>query len=51
MFRKEKVLARIIPTIEQILAAGGLKPPKAPKESVAPAIPNPESIGDVGHRS
>lgn len=51
MFRKEKILARIIPTIEQILAAGGLQPPKAPKESVAPAIPNPESIGDVGHRS
>jgi len=51
MFRKEKTLARIIPTIEQVLTAGGLQPPKAPKESVAPAIPNPESIGNVGHRS
>ena len=51
MFRKEKILARIIPTIEQILVAGGHQPPKAPIESVAPAIPNPESIGDVGHRS
>ncbi len=51
IFRKEKILARIIPTIEQILVAGGLQPPKAPIESVAPAIPNPESIGDVGHRS
>lgn len=51
MFRREKTLARIIPTIEQVLSAGGLKPPKPPKESVAPAIPNPESIGDAGHRS
>lgn len=51
MFRKEKTLARIIPTIEQVLSAGGLQPPKTPKESVAPAIPNPESIGNVGHRS
>jgi len=51
LFRKEKTLARIIPTIEEILASGGLEPPKAPKEAVPPAIPNPESIGDAGHRS
>ena len=51
LFRKEKTLARIIPTIEEILAAGGLETPKAPKETVPPAIPNPEVLGDVGHRS
>jgi len=51
LFRKENILARIIPTIEEILAAGGLEPPKPPRESVPPAIPNPESIGDAGHRS
>lgn len=50
-FRQSKLLERIIPDIETVLAAGGMSPPVAPDESVAPAIPNPESIGDVGHRS
>ena len=50
IFRQTKVLKRIIPTIEEVLAAGGLPMPKATKESVAPAIPNKESIGDAGHR-
>ena len=49
-FRQSKVLERIIPTIEQILAAGGLQMPKAPVESVEIAIPNKEGIGDDGHR-
>jgi CRISPR-associated protein Cas1 len=51
MFRKEKVLARIIPTIEEILAAGEMQPPPPHEEAVPIAIPNAESIGDVGHRS
>ncbi len=50
-FRAEKTLKKIIPMIEEILSAGGIKPPKAPKESMPPAIPEPESIGDSGHRS
>ena len=50
-FRETKILKRIIPSIEDVLAAGGITPPKTPKESVAPAIPNPSSIGDAGHRS
>jgi len=49
-FRQTKLLKRIIPTIEEVLAAGGLPVPKAPKEAVEPAIPNKESIGDAGHR-
>lgn len=49
-FRQSKILKRIIPMIEEILAAGELKAPKRPKESVAPAIPNKEQVGDVGHR-
>lgn len=49
-FRQTKLLQRIIPTIEQVLVAGGLPFPKRPEESVAPAIPNKEGIGDVGHR-
>jgi len=51
VFRQSKILKKIIPTIEDVLAAGELEVPKPFEESVAPAIPNPESIGDVGHRS
>jgi CRISPR-associated protein Cas1 len=50
-FREDKTLKKIIPMIEEVLAAGGIKPPKAPKESVPPAIPVPDSIGDEGHRN
>lgn len=49
-FRQTKLLERIIPTIEEVLAAGELPVPTAPPEAVPPAIPNPESIGDAGHR-
>ncbi len=49
-FRQSRLLDRIIPTIEEVLAAGGLPKPAAPAESVAPAIPNKEGIGDAGHR-
>lgn len=51
VFRKSKVLQRIIPDIENILAAGEIKPPEAHAEQVGPAIANPESLGDPGHRS
>jgi CRISPR-associated protein Cas1 len=50
IFRSNKLLARIIPTIEEVLSAGGILPPEAPPESVPPAIPNPEGIGESGHR-
>jgi CRISPR-associated protein Cas1 len=49
-FRQSGLLKRIIPTIEQVLAAGELSPPVAPGESVVPAIPNKEQLGDVGYR-
>ncbi|MEO4045678.1 type I-E CRISPR-associated endonuclease Cas1e [Pseudomonas sp. CAU 1711] len=51
LFRTDKLLGRIIPLIEEVLAAGGISPPEAPPESVPPAIPNPESHGDAGHRA
>lgn len=51
LFRSSKILAKIIPTIEEVLSAGGISPPEAPPESVPPAIPNPESLGDAGHRA
>ncbi len=50
-FRESKILKKIIPTIEEILAAGELEPPKPAEDAIGPAIPNPESIGDAGHRS
>ena len=49
-FRQTKLLHRIIPTIEQVLSAGGIDVPKPPPESVEPAIPNKEGVGDAGHR-
>ncbi len=49
-FRQSRLLERIIPTIEEVLAAGEIAKPEAPAESVAPAIPNKEPIGDAGHR-
>ena len=51
IFRQTKLLERIIPDIEDILAAGEIPRPEAPEDAVGPAIPNPESIGDAGHRS
>lgn len=50
IFRSSNLLARIIPAIEDVLTAGGIYPPEAPPESVPPAIPNPASGGDAGHR-
>lgn len=50
-FRQQKTLAKIIPMIEEVLAAGEIQPPEMPPESVPPAIPPAESIGEAGHRS
>lgn len=51
MFRSEKLLEKIIPLIEEVLAAGEIKPPSMPPESVPPAIPNPSVLGHDGHRT
>jgi len=51
VFREQKTLKKLIPLIEEVLSAGEIEPPQAPQESVPPAIPEPESIGDAGHRS
>lgn len=50
VFRQSKILSRIIPTIEEVLMAGGLERPKAHEEAVEMAIPNKEGICDAGHR-
>jgi CRISPR-associated protein Cas1 len=41
---------KIIPSIEEILAAGELPKPEPHEEAVEIAIPNKETIGDAGHR-
>ncbi|AYH45842.1 type I-E CRISPR-associated endonuclease Cas1e [Azoarcus sp. DN11] len=51
IFRQTKLLERIIPDIEEILAAGEIPRPDPPENAVGPAIPNPESLGDAGHRA
>lgn len=51
LFRREKILEHLIPLIEEVLAAGEIDPPKPPEDAVPPAIPEPASVGDVGHRS
>ena len=51
IFREERLLKKLIPTIEEVLAAGDVEVPPPPPESVPPAIPEPPGIGDDGHRS
>ncbi|WP_163647863.1 type I-E CRISPR-associated endonuclease Cas1e [Modicisalibacter sp. 'Wilcox'] len=50
-FKQTRLLQRLIPMIEEVLAAGEIEPPPPAPEAVPPAIPEPESIGDSGHRS
>lgn len=51
IFRETRLLDRIIPGIEEMLAAGEIQPPDAPEDAVQPVIDNPVSIGDAGHRA
>jgi CRISPR-associated protein Cas1 len=50
LFRETRLLKRIIPVIEEVLAAGGLPVPETPEDCLPPAIPEDEGIGDAGHR-
>jgi len=49
-FRETKLLSRIIPSIEEILSAGEMKPPEPPEDAVGPAFSDGENLGDAGHR-
>jgi CRISPR-associated protein Cas1 len=51
VFRQTKLLERIIPDIEAVLSAGEIQPPDPSPDAVGPALPNPEGIGDAGHRA
>lgn len=50
LFRKTGVLEKIIPSIDEILKAGGLDPPEEAPEAADAAIPREEPSGDDGHR-
>lgn len=50
LFRQQKILGKIIPTIEEVLAAGELEPPDPPDDAQPIAIPVEKGLGDVGHR-
>ncbi len=49
-FRRTKLLRRLIPTIEDVLAAGEVTVPKPSDDQLGPYIPNKEQTGDDGHR-
>lgn len=51
IFRQSKVLRNLIPMIEDVLAAGEIEPPQPYADAQPPAIPEPDSIGNTGHRS
>ena len=49
-FRRTNLLAKLIPTIEDVLAVGGLAVPEAPEEAQPIAFQDEQGLGDVGHR-
>ena len=53
-FRRTAILAKLIPAIEEVLAAGGLPVPEAPPEAMPVAFEDPKPAGtvesDAGHR-
>ncbi len=51
VFRQSKLLERLIPMIEEVLAAGEISMPTPAPESIGPAIPNAVGLGDAGHRT
>lgn len=49
-FRRSNLLSRLVPLIEEVLAAGGLPIPEAPPEAMPVAFADPPGQGDAGHR-
>lgn len=50
-FRQTRLLSRLIPLMEEVLAAGELAPPAPHEEAMPVAFPDRENIGDAGHRT
>jgi CRISPR-associated protein Cas1 len=51
IFRSKKVLSRLVPLIDEVLAAGEIPLPVAAEDTLPVAIPEEGGPGDVGHRS
>lgn len=49
-FRQTKLLGKLIPLIEEVLAAGEIQPPEPPEDAQPVAIVDEKGLGDVGHR-
>jgi CRISPR-associated protein Cas1 len=49
-FRETRLLKKIIPTIEEILASGGLPVPDISEDMISPAFEEENDFGDPGHR-
>ena len=50
-FRRTQILERLIPAIEDVLAAGGSPMPEAAPEAMPVAFEDTGKLGDDGHRS
>jgi CRISPR-associated protein Cas1 len=50
IFRQTRLLNRIIPDIETMLAAADVPLPAPSPDAVGPALPTPSGLGDDGHR-
>lgn len=50
VFRQTRLLERIIPDIEKMLAAGEVEPPPPAADAVGPAFADEKGLGDAGHR-
>lgn len=50
-FRETRLLGKLIPTIEDVLAAGEIDPPERHTEAVPVAFEEERGIGDAGHRN
>ena len=50
IFRSDKLTGKLIPLIEEVLAAGEITPPQPAPDMLPPAIPEPETLADSGHR-
>ncbi len=49
-FRRSDLLSRLIPLVEEVLAAGGLPLPETAQEAMPIAFTDPAGLGDAGHR-
>jgi CRISPR-associated protein Cas1 len=49
-FRRSDLLGRLIPGIDEMLAAAGVAPPQAPADAQPPAFEDAKGLGDAGHR-